>query len=230
MAEIVPSPLSGWVNFFAMTGSSAAALIGLMFVVISLVTAPQRSRPTTGGISVFSTPTVVHFGTALLISAISLCPWRDLIHAAIPIGVVGSYGVVYVAYLMYRQSRLETYRPDAEDWCWHAILPFIAYCGILVGAIRLAAVPVESLFALAGGVVLLLFIGIHNAWDIVTYLVVGSAKDDDTPIEPVATTQTGAGSGPAQSVSPAATVVAPGSAAAHVLGEHESPESPSPEL
>jgi hypothetical protein len=187
MPEIAPSPLGGWTNFFVMTGSSAAALIGLMFVVISLVTAPQRSRPTSGGISAFSTPTVVHFGAALLISAISLCPWRDLFHAAIPIGVVGLYGVAYVTYLMYRQSRLESYRPDLEDWCWHSILPFVAYVGILAGAIRLPAVPVESLFGLAGGVALLLFIGIHNAWDIVTYIVVGSIDENDAPPDAVAT-------------------------------------------
>jgi hypothetical protein len=230
MAEIAPAPLSGWTNFFATTGTSAAALIGLMFVVISLVTAPQRSRPTSGGISVFSTPTVVHFGTALLISAVSLCPWHDLIHAAIPMGIVGLYGVAYVLHLMYRQSKLQSYRPDLEDWCWHAVLPFIAYGGILACAIRLPADPVVALFGLAGGVVLLLFIGIHNAWDIVTYIVVGSAKDDDAPIEDVPTAQRQTADGDTTAAaSPDATIVQTGSAAAHVIGAHESAKTPSPE-
>jgi len=46
-------------------------------------------------------------------------------------------------------------------------LPCLAY-----GAIALAAVPVQALFILAGGVMLLIFIGIRNAWDSVTYIAI----------------------------------------------------------
>ncbi|MGH7757319.1 MAG: hypothetical protein ACREM8_13690, partial [Vulcanimicrobiaceae bacterium] len=82
-------------------------------------------------------------------------------------------GVVYVLRVIRRTKRLSAYTPDLEDWIWYTILPFVAYGAIFAGAIVLPTLPVKALFVLAGGVVLLIFIGIRNAWDIVTYLAVG---------------------------------------------------------
>lgn len=86
--------------------------------------------------------------------------------------LIGLYGVVYILRVMYRTRRLTVYTADFEDWTWYTILPFAAYGAISAGAIALAAVPVQALFILAGGVVLLIFIGIRNAWDIVTYIAI----------------------------------------------------------
>ncbi|MGH7728579.1 MAG: hypothetical protein ACREM2_07310 [Vulcanimicrobiaceae bacterium] len=74
MPEPATSLFAPWSSFYAMTGSSAAALTGLMFVVITLVTGEDRSRPSLEGISIFSTPTVLHFGSALLVSAVLNVP------------------------------------------------------------------------------------------------------------------------------------------------------------
>jgi hypothetical protein len=74
--------------------------------------------------------------------------------------------------LTYRARRLTAYRPDLEDWIWYTILPLVAYGAILVGAIVLPAFPIDAMFVLAAGVVLLIFIGIRNAWDIVTYIAI----------------------------------------------------------
>jgi hypothetical protein len=52
------------------------------------------------------------------------------------------------------------------------VLPLIAYAATLCGAIGLLVSPAGALFAIAGGVLLLVFIGIHNAWDVVTFLVI----------------------------------------------------------
>ncbi len=177
MAETASSFLTPWSNFYAMTGSSAAALTGLMFVVITLVTRAERLRRNQDGLAAFSTPTVLHFCAALLISAILNAPWRLLIHAGVLIGLAGLYGVVYILRVMYRAKRLTTYIPDFEDWTWYTILPLVAYGAIFAGAIALLAAPVNALFAIAAGVVLLIFIGIRNAWDVVTYLAIGGADE-----------------------------------------------------
>jgi hypothetical protein len=173
MTEAAPSVLPPWANFYITTGSSAAALTGLMFVVITLVTGEDRRRGARDGISTFSTPTVVHFGAALLVSEILSAPWRSLVQPATLLGLAGLCGVVYVLHLMRRTRRLRAYKADLEDWVWYTVLPFAAYASILAGAIALPAVPVNALFSLAGGALLLTFIGIHNAWDIVTYLTIG---------------------------------------------------------
>jgi hypothetical protein len=175
------SVLTQWSNFYIMTGSSAAALIGLMFVVITLVTDVERLRKSELGISAFSTPTVVHFGAALLVSAILSAPWHLLVYAALLIGLAGLSGVVYVLRLASIMRRVGEYEPDVEDWCWYTILPVIAYGTLLGGALMLPGAAFDALFALAGGVVLLIFAGIHNAWDIVTYIIVRGADEKPEP-------------------------------------------------
>ena len=165
--------ITPWANFYVLTGGAAAALTGLMFVVITLITSEERAARSTDGIATFSTPTVLYFSSALLISAVMCAPWHALNGPAIVLGILGLGGVVYLCRVTYLAHRLRTYQPDAEDWTWYTILPFVAYGGLLVAAILLRAHPVEVLFGVAGCALLLIFIGIHNAWDVVTFIVTG---------------------------------------------------------
>jgi hypothetical protein len=171
--DTASSFLTPWSSFYIMTGSSAAALTGLMFIVITLVMNVERARRSPDGISTFSTPTVAHFGTALLASAILTAPWHSLFQPAILLGLIGLSGVVYVLRVTHRTKKLTSYSADVEDWIFYSCLPLIAYFVILVGAIVLRAFPANALFGLAAGVTLLLFVGIRNAWDIVTYIATG---------------------------------------------------------
>jgi hypothetical protein len=167
------SVLAPWANFYILVGSSAAALTGLMFVVITLISGSERTQHSDLGVSMFTTPTVVHLGGALLVSAVLSAPWHVLVHPAVLIGLAGLYGAVYVVHVAYRAARRRAaYQPDAEDRIWYQILPFLAYAAFVAGAIALPNAPVEALFAFAAGVLLLIFIGIHNAWDIVTFIVI----------------------------------------------------------
>ena len=174
MAENSTSVLTAWANFYIMAGSSAAALTGLTFVVISLITGKERPEGTQDGIATFTTPTVMHFAAALFVSAALLAPWHSLRDAGVALAVIGLYGVAYILRVMYRTWRLTlpAYTPDLEDWTWYTILPFGAYGALAAGAIALATVPVQALFALAGGVLLLILIGVRNAWDVVTYVAI----------------------------------------------------------
>ena len=71
------------------------ALIGLQFVVITLIAEIPIVRDVELASNAFSTPTVVHFGTALLLSAIVSAPWRGITAPATMWGLVGLVGVVY---------------------------------------------------------------------------------------------------------------------------------------
>ncbi|MGH7755630.1 MAG: hypothetical protein ACREM8_05005, partial [Vulcanimicrobiaceae bacterium] len=148
MAEIASSVFAPWASFYTMTGSAAAALTGLMFVVITLVTGEERSQSSHDGTATFSTPTVLHFAAALLFSAILSAPWRSLIVPGTLIGLAGLSGVVYVLRVIRRTKRLSAYTPDLEDWIWYTILPFVAYGAIFAGAIVLPTLPVKALFVL----------------------------------------------------------------------------------
>jgi hypothetical protein len=182
--DTASSFLTEWSTFYVITGSSAAVLIGLMFVVITLV-AGDRSRMTHEGIAASSTPTVLHFCAALLVSGILSAPWPSLAHAAALLGLTGLFGFLYMSRVMIWMTPRTGYRPGIDDWLWYAIVPLIAYIAIAVAAILLPWAPTETLFALAGANVLLIFLGIHNAWDLVTFIAIkydgptSSSTDED---------------------------------------------------
>ena len=62
-----------------------------------------------------------------------------------------------------------SYQPVLSDWLWYTVLPLVSYAALVVAAIVLPSQPVSALFVIAAVTMLLLFIGIHNAWDVVTY-------------------------------------------------------------
>src|SRR5580704_2932501 len=98
MTESFSSILGSRSTFYVLCGSSAGALSGLMFVVITLVSGVERSQNTTkDGMSVFSTPTVAHFGSALIISAVLSAPWGSLTYPAVLLGLAGLFAFIYVA-------------------------------------------------------------------------------------------------------------------------------------
>jgi len=73
--------------------------------------------------------------------------------------------------IVLRRARRQTdYEPVLEDWLWHIVFPLVSYTTLLVAAIVLPGYPAPALFVIAAATVLLLFIGIHNAWDNVTYI------------------------------------------------------------
>src|SRR5262245_51247385 len=144
-----------WETFYVIVGSSAGALTGLMFVVIALVvdfdvgTAPQ--------LDAFGTPTVVHFGAALLLSVIVTAPWPTLVGLRLLLLAFGAAGTVYMVLVLRRTRRQNDYQPVLEDWLFHAALPLVAYAGILVAALALPLAVAPLLFVFGGGAVLLLF-------------------------------------------------------------------------
>jgi hypothetical protein len=177
MAETMLSPLTAWENFYVIVGSSGAALTGLQFVVMALVADSQRES-SMHEVNAFGTPNVVHFCAVLLISAILSAPWNRLSSAGLGVGLCGAAGFLYAVLVIRRARRQTGYKPVLEDWLWHAALPLLAYAALLVAALVLRRYPEPSLFVIGAAAVLLLFIGIHNAWDTVTYIAVEQRKGE----------------------------------------------------
>ena len=163
------SPLAAWETFYVIVGSSAAALTGLQFVVIVLA-AEAKSLGGAPAVRAFGTPTVVHFCIVLLVSAIISAPWHRLASAAFTLVATGAGGFIFALLVVREARRQKGYQPVLEDWIWHAVFPLVAYSALLVAAFLLPRGPGPSLFAIGGAAVMLLFVGIHNAWDAVTYI------------------------------------------------------------
>ena len=170
-------PLAGWESFYVIAGSSAAALTGLNFVVIALGAETQMRMPKTA-IRAYTTPTIVHFCIVLLISAILSAPWTALRGASFCLAASAVVGLVYSVVVTWHAARQTDYKPVFEDWMFHSILPIAAYGTLLVIALLLPRYETVALFVVAGVSLLLLFTGIHNAWDTVIYMAVDRRNEE----------------------------------------------------
>ena len=172
--------LEAWDNFYVIVGSSAAALTGLMFVVIALIADETLDAPKSSGtVAAFGTPNIVHFCSALVVSATLSAPWRTLTNVAWAVGVCGAAGVFYALIVLQRARRQTSYKPVLEDWLWHTVFPTSAYVAIVIAAVLLSRASEHALFAIAAAVLSLVLIGIHNAWDTVTYLALQQRERQD---------------------------------------------------
>ena len=166
------SPFYDWLNFYVITGSSSAALTGLVFVVTTIVAGRRDGSVTGEGTSVFSSPTVVHFCAAFFIACVASVPWhRPSVPSAI-IGLAGLFGVAMAVQIFFRARNFNNYQPDRSDFVWFTILPGVAYAAEAASGFFLPFVPIQAAFALAAASVALIFIGIHNAWDVINYLAI----------------------------------------------------------
>jgi hypothetical protein len=78
---------------------------------------------------------------------------------------------------MRRARRQTAYAPVMEDWVWHVLLPYGCYIDLSLTSLFLRIGPRFMAFVIAGATLVLLVIGIHNAWDSVTHMIVAAARD-----------------------------------------------------
>lgn len=162
--------LQHWHELYSVAAGIAATLMGLMFVVLSL---GSRSLATEQGVQVtraLHTPIVVFFGTIIVVSMLMLMP--DTAPAALGtlVGAVALGGIIYMvasgAYNIWRENEL-----GIDDLVWYVVLPYVSYATLGVSAVMIwKAVPFGP-HVEAGAVLLMLLIGIRNAWDLVVYSV-----------------------------------------------------------
>ena len=168
-------PFAAWESYYVIVGSSAGALTGLQFVVMALI-ADSWPKGTEKEVAAFGTPTVVHFCSALLLSAILSAPWPTIGGAQAAVAILGVAGILYATITIRRARRTMDYQPVFEDWLWHTILPTIAYAAVAFAAIVLHIDHSTGLFVIAGATLLLLFVGIHNAWDTAAYVALEATR------------------------------------------------------
>jgi hypothetical protein len=171
-------PLNAWSSFYVIIGTAAAALTGLQFVAIALV-GNLRRRITSREITAFASPTIVHFCSSLFLSAALSAPWRSFLGPGITLEACGLAGTIYALIVAVRTHRQTRYQPVFEDWMWHVILPLFAYVTIFTAGVMLRTLTTPCLFGVGAAILLLVFIGIHNAWDNIHYLAVNALNSPD---------------------------------------------------
>ena len=161
--------------------------MALQFVVITLI-AQTRAARNVRDIHAFGTPTVIHFCTALLLSAVMSAPWQTLASLGVCLAVSGVAGIAYSCRVFWH-ARQAAYKPDAEDWFWYIGFPLLAHLSLLGAAFLIWSNVSWSLATVAASAVAFLLLGVHNSWDTVTFIAVrhgkgatGSGTKD--PVEP----------------------------------------------
>ena len=111
------SLLSEWAGFYDIVGSAAGALVGLQFVVLTLMA--QSPVPNSAdAAAAFGSPTIVHLTTPLFVAAVLRAPWHGLIPIAALWGLIGAGGTIYAIIVAIRMARQQKYSPVFEDWLY----------------------------------------------------------------------------------------------------------------
>jgi uncharacterized membrane protein YgcG len=168
--------LKGWENFYVVTGSAAAGLTGLTFVVIALVRDARSMNP--AGLGAFVSPTIVHFTVVLTLAAFLCVPRMSTLGVELGLIAFGLAGVLYIASIAFKiATRVADYLPVLEDWAFNVILPGTSYGALFGMGLLIARRPGPALDGVAGASVLLLLVGIHNAWDIAVWMSLRAQRE-----------------------------------------------------
>ena len=155
-----------WHDFYVMTGLSAAVLIGLLFVVVTL-TANYNRAVTLPAARIYVTPTLFHFASIAVVSAVSLIPaGRAGLIGIVLIGC-GVGGLAYAAMVTLALSG--RHRPDIMHWTdpvFYALLPALVYLGLLASGIAFLEKVLNAPYYAAAALIVLLLLGVRDTWDV----------------------------------------------------------------
>lgn len=153
-----------------MIGSSAAALIGLMFIVVTL-TAGRDRKDLEPGKKLYTTPIVWHLGVVLVLSAVAEMPIMTVRLFGLACGITSLIGLVSsirISLGIARAQMATSY--TGYDACWYGMAPAVIYAALGTSAVGLIDKSDWGLSCAAVAILTLLVVSIHNEWDLVTFL------------------------------------------------------------
>ena len=159
-----------WETYYLMVGSSAAALIGLLFVVVTLAGEVDPARAGAAQ-STFMTPTVLHFAIVFVISAAAVAPEPAPLFMASATLIPALVGLFYAVGAIIRLAVGPRAAPHWTDYIFYGVLPAACYLWLIAAAWGVWQQPAFGDPALALGVLVLLLLAIRDAWDLATWLI-----------------------------------------------------------
>lgn len=177
----MPAPMfEGWQDYFLLVGSAAAALIGLLFVVVTLTIGRDLSTIERGQ-KLYMTPIVFQLGGTLLLSGVALAPPVTQAFLGLACLIVGLIGLLSGVWITKGVSKAAPDSTTSFDTLWYGIVPTVAYGFLLAtSGLLLARLGEWTLNAFAMMLMAQLLISMHNAWDLVTYLAPRSNHPGET--------------------------------------------------
>lgn len=169
--------LARWHDFYALLGTAAATLVGLLFVAAS-VSGGVFSGAQRAPLRVFLTASVVNFSSVLAACLVLLAPvarWELLGGLIVACALCG---LVYSG-MAWRDTVRDglIVRIDLEDRAWYMFLPIVGYLCEAGSGVAIVLGLSQGCTVLAVSTGLLLAVGIHNAWDITVWSTITRRRD-----------------------------------------------------
>jgi hypothetical protein len=165
---MIANPIAEWRDFYVMIGTAAGAIIGATFVVATLAGTLDSKRD--AGIRGFITPSAVNLGVVLVGAGVLAAPNVPSVFFDIVFGFGGLAGIVYGIVVI---TRIWAFPLDIPDISFYIVLPILSYVGFVLAAwwdwkYGDGDAPLRIL---ACAFVLLLVVGMRNAWDMATFMI-----------------------------------------------------------
>ena len=173
-----PSPsfadlLHAWRDFYTLLGGASATLVGLLFVAASIGSGNFREehRDPLGS---FLTPTVVNFSVVLFACILACAPSQSWRSSGCLLGASALAGAAYSARIFFRLVVRRQYHVGLGDRMFYAAIPTLGYIILLIAAALLLRQSPLGADMAAAALLVLLFAGIRNAWDMTIWTVTKS--------------------------------------------------------
>ena len=168
----------GWGDFYLLAGSAAAVLIGLIFIVMTMMQDRPRSRVLAGS-RLYMGPVVLHMSFVLVLSGAALVPRIDPRGFALIACLAALWGLAKGVEVTAGIRRLAFGNdpPHWSDMWFYGLIPAALYLALTVAALAVAGGQGWAGDAIAAVIVALLLVGIRNEWDLVTWIA--PRADDD---------------------------------------------------
>jgi hypothetical protein len=184
----MPAPLADsvhlWHDFYVLLGTASATLVGLMFVTAT-IGANLFTEANREAMRAFLSPTVVHFTAVLLICIVMIIPMRNWTALAVLLALGAVAGLIHSARVWMQLVVRRSFKVDVVDRLFYALIPVVGYVLVLASAALLFMERAMALVMLAAALMTLLVVGIRNAWDMTTFIViripVSGQPDENAP-------------------------------------------------
>ena len=160
----------GWGDFYLLAGSAAAVLIGLIFVVVTLMQDRPRSSVLNSS-KLYMGPVVLHVSFVLALSAAAMVPGISPKGFAAISGAIALWGLVRGVMVIAGISALTgDDKPHWTDVWFYGIIPTALYVLLALASHAIWMGQPGAPQGVAAVITGLVLITVRNEWDLVTWL------------------------------------------------------------
>jgi hypothetical protein len=167
-----------WDEFYLLAGSAAAVLIGLIFVVMTLMQDRPRSSVLAGS-KLYMGPVVLQVSFVLVLSAAALVPEISRAAFAAVCAIVALWGFVRGVMSLAGIAAIKDPEVHWTDKWFYGAIPIALFVVLAVIAWAFWSGQGWALVGAAATITALLLLAIRNEWDLVTWLA--PRPDEDAP-------------------------------------------------